>query len=70
MAPIGRLNDSVRSRLVEWRADALALRKRAEGVRMEAVERILELRDDVRGQLTDLRKEIQRQAKKLRRKSD
>jgi hypothetical protein len=70
MAPIGRLNDSVRSRLVEWRADALALRSRAEGVRIEAVERILELRDDVRGQLTDLRKEIQRQAKKLRRKSD
>jgi hypothetical protein len=30
----------------------------------------VELRDDVRGQLTDLRQEIQRQAKKLRRKSD
>ena len=70
MAPIGRLNDALRNRLVEWRADALALRKRAEAVRQEAVERLVELRDDVRGQLTDLRQEIQRQAKKLRRKSD
>jgi len=60
----------LRNRLVEWRADALALRKRAEAVRQEAVERLVELRDDVRGQLTDLRQEIQRQAKKLRRKSD
>jgi hypothetical protein len=70
MAPIGRLNDALRSRLVEWRSDALALRRRAEAVRQEAVERLVELRDDVRGQLTDLRQEIQRQAKKLRRKSD
>jgi hypothetical protein len=70
MAPIGRLNDALRNRLVEWRSDALALRRRAEAVRQEAVERLVELRDDVRGQLTDLRQEIQRQAKKLRRKSD
>jgi glycosyltransferase involved in cell wall biosynthesis len=70
MAPIGRLNDALSSRLVLWRADALALRRRAEAVRQDAFDRLSELRDDVRGQLIDLRQEIQRQAKRLRRKGD
>jgi glycosyltransferase involved in cell wall biosynthesis len=70
MAPIGRLNESVRSKLVEWRSDALALRSRAEGLRQEARERLVEMRQEVRGQLSDLRKEIQRQAKKLRRRTE
>jgi len=68
MAPIGRLNDSVRAKLNEWREDALALRSRAEALRHEARERLVEMRDEVRGQLVDLRQEIQRQARKLRRK--
>jgi glycosyltransferase involved in cell wall biosynthesis len=55
MAPIGRLNDALRGRLVEWRSEALALRRRAEAVRQEAVDRLVELRDDVRGQLSDER---------------
>lgn len=70
MAPIGRLNESVRSKLVEWRSDALALRGRAESLRQEARERLVEMRQEVRGQLSDLRKEIQRQAKKLRRRNN
>lgn len=70
MAPIGRLNESVRSKLVEWRSDALALRGRAESLRQEARERLVEMRQEVRGQLADLRKEIQRQAKKLRRRTE
>lgn len=70
MAPIGRLSESVRSKLVEWRADALALRGRAEAFRQEARERLVEMRQEVRGQLTDLRSEIQRQAKKLRRRTE
>jgi hypothetical protein len=70
MAPIGRLNESVRSKLVEWRSDALALRGRAEALRQEARERLVEMRQEVRGQLSDLRKEIQRQAKKLRRRTE
>lgn len=70
MAPIGRLNESVRSKLVEWRSDALALRARAESLRQEARERLVEMRQEVRGQLSDLRKEIQRQAKKLRRRNN
>ena len=70
MAPIGRLNETVRSKLVEWRSDALALRRRAENLRAEARERLVEMRQEVRGQLSDLRSEIQRQAKKLRRRSE
>lgn len=70
MAPIGRLNETVRSKLVEWRSDALALRSRAENLRAEARERLVEMRQEVRGQLSDLRSEIQRQAKKLRRRSE
>lgn len=69
-APIGRLSDSVRAKLLEWRSDALALRERAEELRQESRERIADMRVEVRGQLVDLRKEIQRQARKLRRKSD
>ncbi|MFM1994053.1 MAG: hypothetical protein RL537_742 [Actinomycetota bacterium] len=70
MAPIGRLNESVRARLVEWRSDALALRRRAENLRQEARERLVEMRQEVRGQISDLRREIQRQANKLRRRSE
>lgn len=70
MAPIGRLNESVRAKLVEWRSDALALRVRAENLRQEARGRLVEMRQEVRGQLSDLRQEIQRQAKKLRRRSE
>ena len=70
MAPIGRLSESLRSKLVEWRADALALRSRAETFRHEARERLVEMRQEVRGQLSDLRSEIQRQAKKLRRRGE
>jgi glycosyltransferase involved in cell wall biosynthesis len=70
MAPIGRLSESLRSKLVEWRADALALRGRAESFRHEARERLVEMRQEVRGQLSDLRSEIQRQAKKLRRRGE
>ena len=49
MAPIGRLSESLRSKLVEWRADALALRGRAESFRHEARERLVEMRQEVRG---------------------
>lgn len=70
MAPIGRLNDSVRGKLIEWREDALTLRRRAESLRAEARERLVDMREEVKGQLVDLRKEIQRQARKLRRRGE
>ena len=70
MLPIGRLNDSVRERLLEWRGDALALRSRAEELTREARERLEDARDELRGQLSDLRKEVSKQAKKLRRRKD
>ncbi len=70
MLPIGRLNDSVRERLLEWRGDALALRSRAEELTREARERLEDARDELRGQLSDLRKEVSKQARKLRRRKD
>jgi hypothetical protein len=70
MLPIGRLSDSVRERLVEWRGDALALRSRAEDLARETRERFEDARDELKGQLSDLRKEVGKQAKKLRRRKD
>ena len=70
MLPIGRLNDSVRERLEEWREDALAIRSRAEELARETRDRLEDARDEIRGQLSDLRKEVSRQAKKLRRRKD
>lgn len=70
MLPIGRLSDSVRERLVEWRGDALALRSRAEDLARETRERLEDARDELKGQLSDLRKEVGKQAKKLRRRKD
>lgn len=68
MLPIGRLNDSVRARLQDWREDAVNLRKRAEDLSQEARERISEVRDEVMGQIGELRAEVRRQAKKWRKR--
>lgn len=75
--PIGKLPDSVRARLQEWRADALALRRRAEGIRQgargrfgEARERLDEARAEAREQFNEIKSEVTEAAKKLRRKKD
>lgn len=75
--PIGKLPESVRTRLQEWRADALALRRRAEGIRQgargrlgEARERLDEARAEAREQFNEIKSEVTEAAKKLRRKKD
>ncbi len=68
MLPIGRLNESVRARLNEWREDAVALRRRAEDIGQEARERLSGVREGVLGQIGELRAEVKRQAKKIRKR--
>lgn len=77
LAPIGKLPESVRSRLEEWREDALALRARAEELRQEARgrfgearERLDEVRAEAREQFNEIKSEVTEAAKKLRRKKD
>jgi glycosyltransferase involved in cell wall biosynthesis len=70
MLPIGRLNDSVRARLQDWREDALGLRRRAEDLGQEARERLSDVREGVMGQIGELRAEVKRQAKKFRKRRD
>lgn len=77
LAPIGKLPDSVRSRLEDWREDALALRARAEELRREAKgrfgearERLDEVRAEAREQFNEIKSEVTEAAKKLRRKKD
>lgn len=70
MLPIGRLNESVRTRLNEWREDALALRRRAEDIGQEARERLSGVREGVLGQIGELRAEVRRQAKKIRKRRE
>ena len=70
MLPIGRLNESVRARLNEWREDALALRRRAEDIGQEARERLSGVREGVLGQIGELRAEVRRQAKKIRKRRE
>jgi glycosyltransferase involved in cell wall biosynthesis len=73
--PIGKLPDSVREKLYEWRIDALALRRRADTLRHEARgrigearERFGEVRAEVSHQLQELRSEVTERAKRLRKK--
>lgn len=75
LRPIGRLPDSVRKRLNEWRTDAFELRTRADRLRAEARGRLEgargklgEVRAEVREQLTEIRSEVTEAAKKLRKK--
>lgn len=68
MLPIGRLNDSVRARLQDWREDAVNLRRRAEDLSQEARERLSGVREEVLGQIGELRAEVRRQAKKWRKR--
>ena len=70
MLPIGRLNDSVRARLQDWRDDAVNLRRRAEDFGQEARERLSDVREGVMGQIGELRAEVKRQAKKFRKRRD
>ncbi|NCV81503.1 MAG: hypothetical protein EBW36_05785, partial [Actinobacteria bacterium] len=70
MLPIGRLNDSVRARLQDWREDAVGLRRRAEDLGQEARERLSDVREGVMGQIGELRAEVKRQAKKFRKRRD
>lgn len=70
MLPIGRLNDSVRARLQDWRDDAVTLRRRAEDFGQEARERLSDVREGVMGQIGELRAEVKRQAKKFRKRRD
>jgi hypothetical protein len=68
MLPIGRLNDSVRARLQDWREDAVNLRRRAEDLSQEARDRLSGVREEVMGQIGELRAEVRRQAKKWRKR--
>jgi glycosyltransferase involved in cell wall biosynthesis len=68
MLPIGRLNDSVRARLQDWREDAVNLRRRAEDLSQEARDRLSGVREEVMGQIDELRAEVRRQAKKWRKR--
>lgn len=68
MLPIGRLNENVRSKLQDWLDEALLIRKKAEDLGAEARERFTEAREDFLGQLSELRKEVKKQAKRLRRR--
>jgi hypothetical protein len=68
--PIGRLSESIRERLHEFRSDAERLRKRAGDLSHDAKERFGEVREEVREQLSEIRTEVERAAKKLRRKKD
>lgn len=75
--PIGRLPDAVRERLQIWRSDAVALRRRAEGIRDDARgrfddarDRFGEVRAEVREQFNEIRSEVSEAAKKLRRKRE
>jgi hypothetical protein len=75
--PIGRLPQSVRERLADWREDGLALRARADRLRSEArgrlgeaKERLDEVRAVAREQYNELKTEVTEVAKRLRRKKD
>lgn len=75
--PIGKLSESMRERLGEWREDALALRHRADRLRAEAREklgeareRLDEVRAEAREQFNELKSEVTEAAKRLRRKRD
>ena len=68
MLPIGKLNDSVRARLQDWREDAVNLRRRAEDLGQEARERLSGVREGVKDQIGELRAEVKRQAKKFRKR--
>jgi glycosyltransferase involved in cell wall biosynthesis len=75
--PIGRLPQSVRERLADWREDGLALRARADRLRSEArgrlgeaKERLDEVRAEAREQYNELKTEVTEVAKRLRRKKD
>jgi glycosyltransferase involved in cell wall biosynthesis len=81
LLPIGRLSASLRKRVEEFRAEALNLRRRAEGASEsargrfsgaadEARERLSEVREEVREQLSEFRSELGDAAKKFRRKRD
>jgi glycosyltransferase involved in cell wall biosynthesis len=77
LLPIGRLPESVRERLNDWREDATNLRRRAEGIRQEARgrfgearERLDEVRAEVREQFQEIKSEVSEAAKRLRRKKD
>jgi len=75
--PIGKLPESVREKLYEWRVDALALRRRADTLRHEARGRLGEAREkfgevraEVSQQFQELKSEVSEAAKRLRRKKD
>ena len=77
LIPIGRLSESVRERLLEWREDAMRIRARAESLREEALgrfgdarERLDGVRAEVREQLSEIRSEVSEAAKRLRKKKD
>ena len=77
LIPIGKLPEAIRERLNDWRADAVALRRRAEGLRQEARgrfgearERLDEVRAEVIEQFQEIRSEVSEAAKRLRRKKD
>lgn len=77
LLPIGKLPESVRERLSDWKADALALRARADRLRAEARgrfgearERLDEVRAEAREQFNEIKSEVSEAAKRLRRKRD
>ncbi|MGB4706627.1 MAG: glycosyltransferase [Aquiluna sp.] len=81
MLPIGKLSNSLRRRVNDFRLEALSLRKRAEeasetardrfsDAAEEARERLMEVRGEVREQLSEFRTEVTEAAKKLRRKRE
>lgn len=73
LLPIGKISETLSERLTEWRADAVALRQRAEDFGTEQRERLSsqfrEMRVDLRESLSELKDEVSSRAKRLRRKS-
>lgn len=70
LEPIGRLSESVREKLNEFRLDAERFRRRGRDLGHDARERFDEVREEVREQLSEIRTDIEKAAKKLRRKRE
>ena len=71
--PIGQISETLRSRLLEWREEASALRLKAEDFGNESRERLSaqfrELQSEVKEQISELKEGVTSRAKRFRRKS-
>jgi glycosyltransferase involved in cell wall biosynthesis/gas vesicle protein len=72
MQPIGKLNETISTRLENWRHSAVEIGRRAEDISQDALEKLNEVREEVSEQLSDFKDEIKEQiseaAKRIKRK--